>query len=225
MNFGSFPLARGTLLQHPAHLVDLRFIPARAGNTRSRPRLVGCSTVHPRSRGEHDRDGRVANRAIGSSPLARGTLLGGVLQRVEPRFIPARAGNTTIPTPSLSSAPVHPRSRGEHPPNNRLIPPQTGSSPLARGTRPGAARLGRGFRFIPARAGNTLRGLTSTPTLTVHPRSRGEHYSPTLEDLTDDGSSPLARGTRGEAVDPATGYRFIPARAGNTAPLRRATRT
>ena len=70
---GSSPLARGT----PASLRGLsgggRFIPARAGNTWRRPWTTRRTSVHPRSRGEHERFPAVPNLGDGSSPLARGT--------------------------------------------------------------------------------------------------------------------------------------------------------
>ena len=50
-----------------------------------------------------------------------------------------------------------------------------GSSPLARGTQliPGQDEPSR--RIIPARAGNTVAGVTAAIILADHPRSRGEH--------------------------------------------------
>ena len=67
---------------------------------------------------------------------------------------------------------------------------------LARGTLP-LGRLSRiRCRFIPARAGNTS-----------HPPQNSNVFA---------GSSPLARGTRNNAIDGPRGIRFIPARAGNT---------
>ena len=90
-------------------------------------------------------------------------------------LIPARAGNTDAVLPLTSYLRAHPRSRGEH-----LTMPSTagvasGSSPLARGTP--SHRLRRGFPcgLIPARAGNTLRGLGYAAVRRAHPRSRGEH--------------------------------------------------
>ena len=71
-------------------------------------------------------------------------------------------------------------------------------------------------RLIPARAGNTSeppRKLGATP---AHPRSRGEHFSPTTNAYPSAGSSPLARGTHDDMADAAPVERLIPARAGNT---------
>ena len=193
---GSSPLARGTHPRGPQPIRSSRFIPARAGNTIGRVTRHGGPAVHPRSRGEHD--GALPDRceAIGSSPLARGTPLGGVTPNGDLRFIPARAGNTRPHWHSLARTAVHPRSRGEH----RIVAgthaPATGSSPLARGTRPTTRVERKQRRFIPARAGNTT-------------------YSIVLASWAA-GSSPLARGTRRRPSPPPSVARFIPARAGNT---------
>ena len=70
---GSSPLARGT----PRHLHrDCRsngLIPARAGNTKTRPETKYTMRAHPRSRGEHWISASSSSVSSGSSPLARGT--------------------------------------------------------------------------------------------------------------------------------------------------------
>ena len=172
---GSSPLARGTrYCVFPAEGPQ-RFIPARAGNT---PRVGGCPglrTVHPRSRGEHFRQGNQCRPFDGSSPLARGTHPPSNQRVTAERFIPARAGNTETATCAGAQAPVHPRSRGEHCTTRRGLSRSTGSSPLARGTLD-VPTLPEGWsRFIPARAGNTFSQPRSSRPLSVHPRSRGEH--------------------------------------------------
>ena len=194
--YGSSPLARGTHAHRLAERRAGRFIPARAGNTSSRPVNTPCSTVHPRSRGEHP-----------TAPCPT---------RTASRFIPARAGNTRSPTPTTGPRSVHPRSRGEHPSLSRHVGRPCGSSPLARGTPPPSDEEGEAERFIPARAGNTRTGAGPSRRSAVHPRSRGEHRNCTGSPSRSRGSSPLARGTlTGHAADPLL-TRFIPARAGNT---------
>ena len=73
------------------------------------------------------------------------------------------------------------------------------------------------MRFIPARAGNTHTRRAWRPPAPVHPRSRGEHEPPLPGIWAEDGSSPLARGTRRLHTVEGDIPRFIPARAGNTA--------
>ena len=214
---GSSPLARGTRGRPLAGGGGGRFIPARAGNTADPENIRLYLPVHPRSRGEHWFSVRLLGQFNGSSPLARGTQGGAGGVRPAGRFIPARAGNTRRSTSRLRGASVHPRSRGEHVWSKPGVSHATGSSPLARGTLLGDSRSLPDPRFIPARAGNTACKHPLVALLPVHPRSRGEHVFPPLEQARKDGSSPLARGTRKGTLGNTIINRFIPARAGNTA--------
>ena len=193
---GSSPLTRGTRQRLLFLSSSERFIPAHAGNTHTDLRHRSSFTVHPRSRGEHASSSATRCRLAGSSPLTRGT-------RVK---VGVSEGSFT----------VHPRSRGEHLVELRQHVPPTGSSPLTRGTqiRLGFTRLRS--RFIPAHAGNTRVDQVWLPPLPVHPRSRGEHRSPTPDSARVAGSSPLTRGTLPAGIASAADTRFIPAHAGNT---------
>ena len=71
-----------------------KLIPSPEGNTVTAPRRMTCSRAHPRSRGEHTGAPSAARRALGSSPLARGTRLAAVFDCGLVGLIPARAGNT-----------------------------------------------------------------------------------------------------------------------------------
>ena len=120
---GSSPLARGT-----PHAVDRpderrRFIPARAGNTCRRGTPPSPPSVHPRSRGEHPLHQLDAAEDVGSvHPRSRGEHLFDVQpDEVTRRFIPARAGNTSLNISRAYGVAVHPRSRGEHSFQNLLI--------------------------------------------------------------------------------------------------------
>ncbi len=177
------------------------------------------------------------NKQIGSSPLARGTLLIELLSNHCQRFIPTRAGNTAAITGRTCEYSVHPHSRGEHVPITTVANCKAGSSPLARGTLQHQPSARVQDWFIPTRAGNTLMEATNRIAGTVHPHSRGEHdrsrrrgrrrlrFIPTRAGNTAatagltcaySGSSPLARGTH-DARDAAFAIgRFIPTRAGNT---------
>ncbi len=95
-----------------------------------------------------------------------------------------------------------------------------GSSPHARGTRKSSLLLPSCERFIPARAGNTLHAASMPSARTVHPRTRGEHVLALGRLLGGNGSSPHARGTRGEEAYKFAWGGFIPARAGNTSTRR-----
>ena len=193
---GSSPLARGTLAQVAKMNVYQRFIPAGAGNTSVGLCAAGLVTVHPRWRGEHRSASGKGLIMIGSSPLARGTLVTGPDGLVTTRFIPAGAGNTSLTSISPSSPTVHPRWRGEHVSMGVVKLSPNGSSPLARGTHVRLSRWRHFIRFIPAGAGNTWRLPDARISATVHPRWRGEHFPHSRPSQCALGSSPLARGTR-----------------------------
>ncbi len=125
------------------------------------------------------------------------------------------------PAPSRPTA--HPRSRGEHIRCRADGVCARGSSPLARGTPQFRCPQEPLVRLIPARAGNTSGALRFRRAAPAHPRSRGEHGTPSSGSLSVSGSSPLARGTHvSKAVPPKT-VRLIPARAGNTQPVASST--
>ena len=132
------------------------------------------------------------------------------------RFIPAGAGNTSVPREPGIPSTVHPRRRGEHIDGVNYSICFAGSSPQARGTLIYRGHRLQRQRFIPAGAGNTLPPCSFDNLSTVHPRRRGEHMIKVSDELLDDGSSPQARGTH-SARDPDNLIeRFIPAGAGNT---------
>ena len=172
-------------------------IPARAGFTRRRGKLIRLPGDHPRSRGVYKEVGGVSTHVLGSSPLARG------LRHARPpglggcRIIPARAGFTmrtgTTPSPRAD----HPRSRGVYQEFIAQATQMGGSSPLARGLRLAAPRPSLAARIIPARAGFTRQQYLVNKVLV--------------------GSSPLARGLLSFGFSGRTMCRIIPARAGFTA--------
>ena len=171
---GSSPLARGTVFYRQPVGRKRRFIPAGAGNSQRKSPGIHRLAVHPRWRGEQGSGSRLMIRFPGSSPLARGTGCATLPQRCSSRFIPAGAGNSEPFDLITGKRAVHPRWRGEQFEGGSMDAAQLGSSPLARGTD---LRRGAGFRqsrFIPAGAGNSLRTVTMSGRLPVHPRWRGE---------------------------------------------------
>ena len=136
--------------------------------------------VYPRWRGEHLFSQIYGLLLFGLSPLARGTRVSANPEEIEPRFIPAGAGNTHMIRRARRWHSVYPRWRGEHRITPRFLPRQRGLSPLARGTLHEPKFQGWDSRFIPAGAGNTyiLKRLLNHKT--VYPRWRGEHSNHNL---------------------------------------------
>ncbi len=172
--------------------------------------------VYPRWRGEHITPFCDCPVFAGLSPLARGTRVSANPEEIEPRFIPAGAGNTHMIRRARRWHSVYPRWRGEHRITPRFLPRQRGLSPLARGTLHEPKFQGWDSRFIPAGAGNTyiLKRLLNHKT--VYPRWRGEHLKRRASASRLLGLSSLARGTRFCLRYLLLCLRFIPAGAGNT---------
>ena len=155
----------------------------------------------------------------GSSPLSRGTHTRNGDYALQPRIIPAFAGNTFACSPTCRIRRDHPRFRGEHQKKEGRSPQIRGSSPLSRGTLGKKLRFSSPPRIIPAFAGNTTWGRYFYYNVVDHPRFRGEHLKSeeNMEDLP--GSSPLSRGTHRNRTDRMAALRIIPAFAGNTLPI------
>ena len=213
---GLSPLARGTREFQDFSSLFPRFIPAGAGNTHSSGNTDNVGTVYPRWRGEHMRGWMHGSVRCGLSPLARGTQSRAALDYQYGRFIPAGAGNTHAGATAHVENTVYPRWRGEHSVSTWWRSPIFGLSPLARGTLNVGAIFQQQGRFIPAGAGNTRSSSPARCRCSVYPRWRGEHESRPRSTATDPGLSPLARGTLRPRYATRTGYRFIPAGAGNT---------
>ena len=92
----------------------------------------------------------------GSSPLARGLLVGGDAAAREYGIIPARAGFTLCGASDYEACEDHPRSRGVYRIAFRIFTLSAGSSPLARGLRKRPYLDENRTGIIPARAGFTM---------------------------------------------------------------------
>ena len=152
----------------------------------------------------------------GSSPLARGLLLGEAVRGLRDRIIPARAGFTgMLPTLGVLAT-DHPRSRGVYVSNSSPACCHVGSSPLARGLPRLIIGSPTRCRIIPARAGFTALRRSGPWHSGDHPRSRGVYKIRHTPTPTFQGSSPLARGLRGHPLADGRLPGIIPARAGFT---------
>ena len=217
---GSSPLARGLLHGVVGPLQLPGIIPARAGFTGRRRRCHSRPGDHPRSRGVYGVECCCGSHGKGSSPLARGLLPRTVRGPGAQRIIPARAGFTPRASSTGKPKSDHHRSRGVYSPDSVMTLIVCGSSPLARGLRHvGSGRLHVGG-IIPARAGFTPRRWRRRRRGPDHPRSRGVYARAFLPASPRAGSSPLARGLHGLAVEVDAALRIIPARAGFTPPRR-----
>ena len=153
---GSSPLARGARDGRRDAGEKLGIIPACAGSTSGQTTTASRTTDHPRLRGEHGVVGLRLGDIEGSSPLARGALRAGPLERIVGGIIPACAGSTSHPQLERLAGRDHPRLRGEHLWHRRYYGVGEGSSPLARGALFVAYDSKRRAGIIPACAGSTI---------------------------------------------------------------------
>ena len=174
---GSSPHARGARGRRCRRIRPCRIIPACAGSTPS-PSSSGSSwRDHPRMRGEHSTGCGDPVQARGSSPHARGALLGVDGLGAARGIIPACAGSTSRRRWPRRCSGDHPRMRGEHAqgPGGHLrvgdhprmrgehrlaataSTAPSGSSPHARGALVCVLTSGFPRRIIPACAGSTRR--------------------------------------------------------------------
>ena len=146
---------RGTQSGSRSIALQLRIIPAHAGNTLTKLQMILQVWDHPRSCGEHSVIENIEKDEPGSSPLMRGTHLFKKKKQGSRRIIPAHAGNTNRLIKRPGSSPDHRRSCGEHLSRCRKAAALFGSSPLMRGTRKARSVMNADERIIPAHAGNT----------------------------------------------------------------------
>ena len=157
--------------------------------------------------------------ACGSSPRLRGTRLDHQRGFIQPRFIPAPAGNATGFFSAAESLTVHPRACGERQLWAGRPGYVDGSSPRLRGTPADRCGIGSPVRFIPAPAGNARAWRGPSCSQPVHPRACGERVPALRGFVYFTGSSPRLRGTLLRLALMFPGSRFIPAPAGNANPV------
>ena len=213
---GSSPHTRGALVVGELVAGERRIIPAYAGSTFSA--CTGCRTPpdHPRIRGEHVRELRVAHTDVGSSPHTRGARLSQLHHLIRSGIIPAYAGSTIPSRRRRGRRADHPRIRGEHLAHGEIMVGETGSSPHTRGAPSGDRDIYNRPRIIPAYAGSTHANDARGPGEADHPRIRGEHVYLDVLAVAVTGSSPHTRGARGASLDRWHAARIIPAYAGST---------
>ena len=172
---GSSPRVRGTGVDDGGHQIDIRFIPACAGNSTGSGRRLVPLPVHPRVCGEQNH----ANSAI----------------CCRKRFIPACAGNRQAQPARRVARAVHPRVCGEQFGEVLREVTRDGSSPRVRGTDVPDLPTDSDLRFIPACAGNSPHRPGKRKRYAVHPRVCGEQIIHRRHPPNRRGSSPRVRGT------------------------------
>ena len=193
---GSSPRMRGKLGGPPVDLLQLRIIPAHAGQTALGRIRCSFSTDHPRACGANDSWTRWQRSRTGSSPRMRGKPPPKRPHRHGMRIIPAHAGQTSTCPSKNAVPPDHPRACGA----NVLVltagKSRAGSSPRMRGKLLEGFRLSINARIIPAHAGQT--GSVGEPEGREpdHPRACGANDVAIPRTLAKSGSSPRMRGKR-----------------------------
>ena len=154
--------------------------------------------------------------ASGSSPRMRGAhpALVGLVSRLG--IIPAYAGSTPQLPTLKALGEDHPRVCGEHALSMAAIAALRGSSPRMRGAPVDGLWGAETTRIIPAYAGSTSRGGTSTRASRDHPRVCGEHCPWPSCAWSGRGSSPRMRGAHHESRAIRLAAGIIPAYAGST---------
>ena len=115
------------------YALAIGLIPAYAGRTHEKSRLVCECWAHPRLRGADELSAASLNAAAGSSPLTRGGLHVGLISLDGERLIPAYAGRTWGFGVYGATEGAHPRLRGADPNRISRRACGVGSSPLTRG--------------------------------------------------------------------------------------------
>ena len=211
------PRIRGEHLRYArAALGEIRIIPAYAGSTSTCAQPRTPRRDHPRIRGEH-RDHRCSAAVRrGSSPHTRGARDRFVDVSLKFGIIPAYAGSTGRRCRRTPLPADHPRIRGEHAIERKIMMSAPGSSPHTRGAR-GRRRVGWSWSgIIPAYAGSTPGAGVGRIPVGDHPRIRGEHRTKVYDSAHHRGSSPHTRGAHGRVVCGGDSAGIIPAYAGST---------
>ena len=200
---GSSPRGRGKPIPHLLDGSNVGLIPARAGKTSAHSRMSRPSRAHPRAGGENTTQNVPFLLSMGSSPRGRGKHRVPPRMRLRRRLIPARAGNTYLQAPGSCGSRAHPRAGGE----NHAV---------------GGQRVGH-TGLIPARAGKTPGPRCTCRPHAAHPRAGGENIVGWFGRGRFWGSSPRGRGKRRAVPVRSLHVGLIPARAGKTNFLRRAS--
>ena len=215
---GSSPRVRGKRVFPHGLTYTPRLVPTCAGKTAHSSTTKAISSAHPRVCGENVISSLKLTVWLGSSPRVRGKPTSGRPRHPPHRLIPACAGKTARRFVDPWEYRAHPRVCGE---NLHLVTVDeawAGSSPRMRGKRDRPSFELRPRRLIPACAGKTSKGRSTTALQWAHPRVCGENPSEKRYARMKVGSSPRVRGKLWDLVAVFVNAGLIPACAGKTFP-------
>ena len=161
----------------------------------------------------------------GSSPRVRGKPAPFAPSVASTRIIPARAGQTVSHRRRSRATPDHPRACGANQCLEQFGLVRFGSSPRVRGKLWPLRPCHPWPRIIPARAGQTGRRWLKRQRGPDHPRACGANTDVEQHRKETFGSSPRVRGKHGRDNPTRKSRRIIPARAGQTRPWPRPSRS
>ena len=213
---GLSPHVRGKRFPHQPCLFQQGPIPARAGETRNEFGWYADIRAYPRTCGGNHPRKKPLTAWRGLSPHVRGKLMPGYCSVVPMGPIPARAGETEYHADDDEVAGAYPRTCGGNLLRHRSLLVSWGLSPHVRGKLRYEFGNIRHSGPIPARAGETRRGLPRLSDSGAYPRTCGGNFGSRPYSVSGAGLSPHVRGKlvlhsrRNVRLGP------IPARAGET---------
>ena len=164
---------RGKQVGYRRVALDIRIIPAHAGQTMCMADFCRSHTDHPRACGANLAGLQKRKLHVGSSPRMRGKHDGFQIAGLDGRIIPAHAGQTNACPYGKRSKPDHPRACGANALSAAVRSVISGSSPRMRGKQRGVRIGNGGVRIIPAHAGQTSANHVPLFFCSDHPRACG----------------------------------------------------
>ena len=177
--------------------------------------------VYPRVCGGTWLDSFTPTAPRGLSPRVRGNPLRPAVRLPAPGSIPACAGEPAASSPTPCSSRVYPRVCGGTTRAAAAADPSSGLSPRVRGNPDdrGPDPIGRGS--IPACAGEPIPPSSRPCSRGVYPRVCGGTTDTRRRGVQVQGLSPRVRGNPSQSRNTLSGFRSIPACAGEPRPCRR----
>ena len=151
----------------------------------------------------------------------RGARVPSLRRDPKPGIIPARAGSSNRARARRCRSRDHPRACGEQSASSLPSSVTQGSSPRMRGAARAHRLLFWPTGIIPAHAGSSTRGASTSTRSRDHPRACGEQFSLRMAQLVLSGSSPRMRGAAAAYCSRSLPFRIIPAHAGSSRSRRR----